>query len=257
MEEGFKAILLEVKEGVGRITMNRPPLNILNIETMQEIVRALESLRSDSRVKVVVIAAQGRAFSAGVEVREHTAEKVGEMVKSFDRIFHLLAATPQPTIALVQGAALGGGCELALFCDMVLASERAQFGQPEIKVGVFPPIAAIMLPRLIDRKRALELILTGESIDAQEAARLGLVNQVVPEDKLEETLGALLKKLTSLSGPVLRITKKAVYQGLDADWRELLERVDRIYLEELMATEDTEEGLRAFLEKRGPVWKER
>jgi cyclohexa-1,5-dienecarbonyl-CoA hydratase len=160
-------------------------------------------------------------------------------------------------MALVDGMALGGGCELATFCDMVIASERATFGQPEIKVGVFPPVAALVFPQLIGRNRALELLLTGDVIDAAEAKALGLINKVFPTQAFRRQADEFIGKLTSLSASVLKLTKQAVDRGLYANWRDGLVSVEKLYLGELMKTEDAREGLNAYLEKRKPTWKNR
>lgn len=250
-------IILEKTNATAKLTINRPPLNVLDIATLKEMNAALEEVQADTGVKVLILAATGRAFSAGVDVKDHTADKVDEMIHTFHRTFHLLDALEVPTVAAVQGAALGGGCELALFCDLVVAAEGASFGQPEIKVGVFPPVAAVMFPRLMGRKKALELLLTGETIDAREAERLGLVNRVVPAEELDAAVEELVGKLTALSGAVLRLTKRAVRRGLDAPFDDALAAVEKIYLGELMRTEDAHEGLAAFMEKRKPVWKNR
>jgi cyclohexa-1,5-dienecarbonyl-CoA hydratase len=164
--------------------------------------------------------------------------------------------TPALSVASVQGAALGGGCELALYCDLVLASEKAKFGQPEIQVGVFPPIAALIFPRITGRKKALELILSGETINAPEALSLGLINKVVPNETLEQELEKFCGKFLSQSGLVLTLTKKAFNAGLMDKQDQGLKAIEKIYLQELMKTQDAEEGLKAFLEKRKPVWKE-
>jgi cyclohexa-1,5-dienecarbonyl-CoA hydratase len=155
----FGHIRFDVSDGVARLTLNKPPVNVLNIAMMREINTALEGLDGDPAVKVLVFeAAEGsKAFSAGVDVSEHTADRVGEMIEVFHRIFRLLDGLEVPTVAVVGGAALGGGCELALFCDMVIASEKASFGQPEIQVGVFPPIAVVALPGIVGPKKALEI----------------------------------------------------------------------------------------------------
>lgn len=254
MVTDFQNIVFKKKEGLARITLNRPPLNILNIAMMKEVNIALEDVRDDPDVKILIIKGEGKTFSGGVDVKEHTANKYEEMLNAFHQMFRLLISLPQPTLAVVNGSTLGGGCELALFCDLVIASETAKLGQPEIKVGVLPPIAAIIFPRLIGRKKAMELILTGNVISAEEAWRLGLVNQIVPEDKLEETVDNLAQKLLGLSGVVLRLNKRAIYQGLDTDFEEVLQKVENVYLQELMSTKDAIEGLQAFLEKRSPVW---
>src|SRR3989440_2492124 len=187
MTKEYQSIRFNIVDRVARITFARPPLNVFNIAMMGEIGEALNQCVSRREVVAIVFdaAADARAFSAGVAVEEHAPETIFQMLDSFHSIFRALAQISKPTIAVVDGAALGGGCELVAACDIVIASERATFGLPEIKLGVFPPVAAIMLPRIIGEKRARELILTGDTIDAAEALRLGLVNYVVPCDKLE------------------------------------------------------------------------
>jgi cyclohexa-1,5-dienecarbonyl-CoA hydratase len=251
----YQHISFNVASGVARLTLNRPPLNVLNIAMMREINLALDSL-DQATIKVLVLSAEGKAFSAGVDVTEHTADKVGEMIEVFHGLFRRLERLDVPTLAIVQGAALGGGCEVALFCDLVLASDKAKFGQPEIKVGVLPPIAAVMLPRLVPHKKALELLLMGETIDAAEAHRLGLVNRVVPADQLQAATDEMIGKLAALSGVVLRMTRRAARLGGQGTFGEALGQVESLYLDELMKTHDANEGLAAFLEKRPPVWKD-
>lgn len=252
----YQTINFQVDGPVARLTLNRPPLNIINIPMMAEMVEAVASLREQPDVKVLVIeaAAGSKAFSAGVDVTDHTANKVHDMIHGFHRLFRLLADLSIPTLAVVNGAALGGGCELAIFCDMIVASERAKFGQPEIKVGVFPPMAAVMLPRLIPHHRALELLLTGETIEAAEAYRLGLVNRVAPPEALAAAAQELVAKLAALSGSVLRYTRKAAWLGASGSFPEALAAVEKLYLEKLMQTHDAHEGLAAFIEKRPPEW---
>lgn len=253
----FKNIQMEIAEGVARLVLDRPPLNVLNIEAMVEMNQALEELKRDEALKVLVISGKGKGFSAGVDVADHTEEKVEEMLRQFHDVFFKLSDFQPVTLAQVHGAALGGGCELALFCDLIIASADAKFGQPEIKVGVFPPIAAIVLPRLIPEKRASEVLLTGDVLDAQEAFKLGLVNQVVPADELVRATEALIARLKEKSGVVLKLTKKAFKAVKPLDFKAAVKRAEEIYLKELMATADAREGLAAFLEKRKPVWKER
>ena len=251
----YKNIIVNITSGIGEIIFNRPPLNVLNIEMMKEINDALKVFASNHELKVITITGSGKAFSVGVDVSEHTKEKVREMISVFHEIFHNLNEISVPTIAVVNGAALGGGCEVAIFCDLVIASERAKFGQPEIKVGVFPPIAAVMFPRLMDQKKALELILTGDVITAEEAKALGLVNQILPADGFEDKKNEFINKFTSLSGAVLKLTKKSVYQTIGLNYPEAIKSVEDVYLNELMVTNDANEGLQAFLEKREPIWK--
>ena len=161
-----------------------------------------------------------------------------------------------PSIAVVNGSALGGGCELALYCDMVIATEKSKFGQPEIQVGVFPPIAALIFPRMIGRKKAMELILAGDTVSAQEALAMGLINKVVPETSLVQEANAFIEKFKKLSGIVLRMAKEATLAGLNDDMDKGLKVIEKIYLDRLMKTNDALEGLKAFLEKRKPTWKD-
>lgn len=252
----FKNILLEKREGVAEITINRPPLNILNIETLRELNAALEDIKKDDSVSVVILRGAGeRAFSAGVDIRDHMPGRVEELLEAFHEIFFSLNDLDRLTIAVVNGYALGGGCEVAAACDMVIASERSEFGQPEINAGVLPPPATVLFPKLIGRRKTFELILTGDRIDAKEAERIGLVSRVVPAEKLEETVDELVGKLKEKSPVVLRLTRRAIYCSFDLDFRRALAKVTDVYLGSLMNTEDAVEGLRAFLEKRKPVWK--
>ena len=254
----FRHIILEKRNGVARLTLNKPPLNVLDIAMMREIGTALAELGDDSSLKVLVFqAAEGsKAFSAGVDVSDHTDEKVGEMIEVFHRIFRLLDGLEMPTVAVVGGAALGGGCELVLFCDMVIASEKASFGQPEIQVGVLAPVAAVALPAMIGLKKALEMLLTGDRIRAEAAERMGLVNKVVPTQELDAATDELVAKLAGLSGAVLRLTKRAVRAGTVGGFAEGLAAVEELYLGPLMATKDSHEGLAAFMAKRPPAWKD-
>jgi cyclohexa-1,5-dienecarbonyl-CoA hydratase len=192
-----------------------------------------------------------------VAIEDHTPDKVPEMLERFHGVFRLLQSIAAPSVALVDGMALGGGCELAVFCDMVIASDRATFGQPEIKVGVFPPVAAVLFSHLIGRNRALELLLTGKTIDAAEAKAIGMINQVYPADSFRENADKFIRSLTSLSARVLKLTKRAVDQSLYTSVPDGIAGAEQLYLVELMKTEDAHEGLAAFLERRKPVWKNR
>jgi cyclohexa-1,5-dienecarbonyl-CoA hydratase len=251
----FKHIQTEMKDGVAILTLNRAPLNIFNIEMMEEINTYLEGLKEEKSLKLLVIQALGKAFSAGVDVGEHLGDLVYKMIEVFHRIFRSMDALKAPSLSVVDGAALGGGCELALYCDMVIATERSKFGQPEIQVGVFPPIAALIFPRMIGRKKAMELILSGETISAQEALTLGLINKVVSEASLHQEVYAFVEKFKKLSGLVLKLAKEATLAGLNDDMDKGLKAIEEIYLGRLMKSNDANEGLKAFLEKRKPTWK--
>jgi len=244
-----------VENGVGRLTLDRPPLNILSIAMLREMLSIVKQAAAGQRLKALVLRAEGTVFSAGVDVADHTPEKVGEMIPLFDQTCVSLAEFPAPTLAAVQGSALGGGFELVSCCDLVVASELARFGQPEIKLGVIAPVAALRLPRQIGGHRAAELLMMGTTIDATKAFEMGLVNRLVPADQFEATVEVIINELTSLSAAALRACKRAVRLGTD-EWVGL-KAVERLYLEELMATQDAQEGLAAFLEKRPPVWTDR
>jgi cyclohexa-1,5-dienecarbonyl-CoA hydratase len=253
----FKSIKFQIQDRVARITFVRPPLNVLNIAMMREIGDALSECIPRRDLAAIVFAAEpgARAFSAGVAVEEHVPATVFQMLEAFHSIFRVLRQLAKPVIAVVDGPALGGGCELVAACDIVIASERARFGQPEIKLGVFPPVAAILLPRIIGERRARELILTGDLIDAAEALKLGLVNYVLPSTELEQKTENILAKLRELSGSSLAMTRAALDLGGTGDFDAALAEVENLYLHELMKTEDAQEGSRSFLEKRKPEWR--
>jgi cyclohexa-1,5-dienecarbonyl-CoA hydratase len=251
----YKTIIVEEKDMIGRITFNSPPLNVLNIEMMKEINQAIKELQG-KKLKVLILNANGKAFSAGVDVSDHTKEKVKGMIQIFHDIFTNLLKIKAPTVALVNGAALGGGCEVATFCDIVIASEKSKFGQPEIMVGVFPPVAAAIFPKLMWSKKALELMLTGEIIRANEAKELGLVNHILPVEDFEvQAEKFITEKLANNSAVILQLTKRAFIEGATHNYSESIKKIEDIYLNELMKTCDANEGLTAFLEKRPPVWK--
>jgi cyclohexa-1,5-dienecarbonyl-CoA hydratase len=257
MTKEFEHIKFSIDDRIARITFARPPLNVFNIIMMREMCEALnECLPLQDLAAIVFDAVPGsRAFSAGVAVEEHVPETVFQMLDSFHTVFRLLAQISRPVIALVDGPALGGGCELVAACDIVVASDRARFGQPEIKLGVFPPVAAILLPRVIGEKRARELILLGDMIDAAEALRLGLVNYVVPGVELEPKLQVVLAKIRDLSAAALAMTRSALDLGGQTSFQSALTEVENLYLNELMRTEDANEGVRSFMEKRKPEWR--
>jgi len=253
MNNGKETIQLRLDDRAAWITLDRPPLNILNISMMQALDAALE--RAISKCDFVIFqGAGGKAFSGGAEICDNTTEGVKKMLSAFHTVFRRLAAADCVTIAAVHGHCLGGGMELATFCDFVLAAESAQFGQPEIKLGCFPPVAMVTLPQLIGVRAAAHLILTGEQIGTAEACRLGLVTRVVPDGELPGAVDKLLEKLRKLSPAVLKLTRRTLGRIHSADFAEQLETVERVYLSELMKSRDAREGIAAFLEKRAPFW---
>jgi cyclohexa-1,5-dienecarbonyl-CoA hydratase len=259
MSDPYQYIHFNIEDRVARVTFARPPLNIFNIAMMREINDALNQCTPRREIVAVVFAAASecRAFSSGVAVEEHAEATIFQMLDSFHAIFRTLEQLSRPTIAVIDGAALGGGCELVAACDIVIASERARFGQPEIKLGLFPPVAAVLLPQVIGDKRARELILTGELIEAAEAMRVGLVNYVLPSNQLEQKAIELLSKLRDLSASALEHAKRAMDVGRGRSLDAVLLEVENMYLHELMKTHDATEGINAFVEKRKPVWRDR
>jgi cyclohexa-1,5-dienecarbonyl-CoA hydratase len=251
----MKYISTEIDGGLGTITLDRAPLNILNITMMNEINDTLRDWHEQTDLRVVLFNAHGESFSSGVEVAEHIGDMAPKMIESFHGMFRLMESLGAVTVSSVHGLCLGGGCELAIFCDLVIADETARFGQPEIKLGVLPPIAVQIMPRIIGRKAALDLILSGRIVSAQEAMDMGLINKVVPRGDLTKETDKFIEPYLSLSAEVIRVTKKAIKAGLMDDLEPSLKVIEDIYLNELMRTADAREGLQAFVEKRKPRWK--
>ncbi len=238
------------------VTLDRPPLNILDIAMMRELDHALTDVLKHSDL-IVFEGAGAKGFSAGAEVKDHTPDRVTDMLRAFHAIFRMLARADCATVAAVHGVCLGGGCELATFCDFVVTTESAKFGQPEIKLGCFPPVAVVTFPALIGLRAAMDLILTGRTISAAEAKQLGLVSRVVPDSALADSVNSLLKEIGELSPTVVKLARRELWERIGMDFEKSLGDAEQIYLEELMQTEDAQEGIRAFLEKRAPVWQGR
>lgn len=242
---------------VATVVIDRQPLNILDLATIERLDAALAALASDDLQLVFLRGAGARAFSAGVAVQDHTPDKVGRMLELLHGAVRRLDELPAVTVAAVQGHCLGGGMELALACDLVLATDDARFGQPEIELGCFPPVAAALYPRRIGAARTLELILTGRTLSAAEAEGLGLVTWRVAEGGLDLGVARVTADLTAKSAAVSRLAKRAVRAGRDLPFPASLAETERIYLGELARTADMEEGLAAFLAKRPPEWRHR
>jgi cyclohexa-1,5-dienecarbonyl-CoA hydratase len=243
---------------VAILTIDRPPLNILDIPTIDRLGEAVAELAADPDLLVIVLRGAGeRAFSAGVAVQDHTPDRVGPMLDSLHGTIRRLRDLDAVTIAAVEGHCLGGGMELAMACDLVIASDDARFAQPEIELGCFPPVASALLPQRIGAGLALDLALTGRTLFAEEAERVGLVTRRVPAGTLEAAVREIAERIASRSAPVVRLTKKAVRAGRDLPFLAALAETERIYKEELLPLADVEEGAAAFLEKRRPVWKHR
>jgi len=250
-------ILAEINGDTALLTINRPPLNILDLATIRLLRSRLEELLNSTVVSVVEIHGTDSVFSAGVEVRDHFPERAPEMLREFHALIRSVLYAPVPVIAVVRGHCLGGGMELALASDFVVAAEQASFGQPEIRAGCFAPVASVLLPLLLPGKKALELLLTGEAISGAEAERLGLVNRVAPVSALDDAVADLRSKLLAQSPAVLALARKAARLGSRASFESALREAERIYLDELLTTDDAVEGLQAFVDKRKPEWKGR
>ena len=246
-----------VEKRVATLTLRRPPLNILDIALCRALTSDIHGLAGLDEVGVLVLAGAGKAFSAGVDIAEHKPPTAHDSLHAFHDLCRAILEFPRPTIARVHGAALGGGCELVLACDLAIAAASARLGQPEIQLGVFPPFAAVLLPRLAGRRAAMETILWGEPLPAGEALRLRLVSEVVPDDRLDARVAERAARAASLSGVALRATRKAIRRGAIGPIDDALRAVEEQYLRDLMRSDDAVEGLDAFLEKRPPVWRHR
>jgi cyclohexa-1,5-dienecarbonyl-CoA hydratase len=254
MQEGIR---VSIDGPVARITLHRPPLNVVTTEMLRDLAEAFDTAAADTEVRVVRLDAEGKVFCAGVDVADHAGEALPPMMDALVAYFDAVGRVPVPTVAVVQGAALGGGCELMLGTDLCLASEKASFGLPEIRLGVFAPPASVLLPRIIGERRSLGMLLTGEAIPAVVAEGMGLVNRVFPIEGFDEAVNEWFDRLLSLSGAALRHAKRAVLVARGKPEAEAHRDLVRLYLDELMKTEDAEEGIRSFLEKRPPTWKHR
>ncbi len=246
---------VELRASVVRIVLRNPPLNVIDIPMMEELVQALPEIEKRNDVAAIVLSGEGKAFSAGVDVAAHTPDKVEEMLSKFHAVIRALVESKKVTIAAVHGHCLGGGAELAMVCDVIYTTASAQWGFPEIKLGCYPPVACTALGALIGQKHASELILTGRTITGSRAAEIGLVTQAVPDHDLHAAIEQVLEELVRLSPAALRATKRALFGWDSMHFDKGLARAEKIYLEELLKTADAQEGIRAFMEKREPRWK--
>ena len=254
--ENQRSITTKIQEGIFYLTLDRPPLNVMDIPMLEQLESSLEAAAKDEAVRVLVLEAQGKVFSAGVDVADHTPDKVDRMIPLVDGVCRALADFPVPTIAVVHGHALGGGCELVLCCDLAVMAESATIGQPEIQLAMVAPVAALRLPYLVGYRVAAELMLSGRRLAAGEALQAGLVNAVVPQEQVSKWALEQAKWIAGLSQVATRLVKQALRMGFGR-WAEAMPEMERLYLEDLMNSQDAQEGLAAFMEKRRPVWKHR
>ena len=255
MREPKVCLTFEHEDRVARVTLAAPRANILDAEMMGDLESVLEQLHRRSGLHAIVFSGEGPNFSFGASVEEHLPEKIGPTLRRLHELLRRMIDLPTATIAAVRGRCLGGGFELALACDLILAEENAQFGCPEIKLGVFPPAASAMLPIRIGSGPAASLVLTGESWTGVEAASRGLAARTAREGELEAELAAWLEKSFLPHSPVaLRHAAWATRRGMTVALIGDLPFFESHYLEDLMAEPDAVEGIRAFLEKRRPRW---
>ncbi|MCG6910599.1 MAG: enoyl-CoA hydratase/isomerase family protein [Deltaproteobacteria bacterium] len=252
-----QTIKLEKSEGVAGITLDRPKHNVFNIDMMRKFCDTLEDVGRDDSLKCVVLYGAGASWCAGVDVGDHRPEMAPDMIATFNRSLTLIENLGVPSIAAVHGACLGGGMEYAIACDVVIASKRATFGQPEVKLGFLPPYAAIRLPKLVGTAKAIEICTSGKIYAADEAQSMGFVSQSVEDDEFTETVVRMIKEIQASSPLILRLNKRAVNRHLGMSAGDALEGVSDLFLNTLMKTEDTLEGIASFYEKRKPEWKNR
>ncbi len=253
---GFKQIKFDASSYAARITLNTPPYNVLTVPLMNEMAEAIESLNGRGDIKCIVLdSSSPKAFSAGISLEDSRPDRVFQTLEAFNGVFQAITEISKPLIVVVNGPAIGAGSELVAFADMVIATPNARFAQPEVKMGVFPPFAAVMLPALIGPKKTYELILTGQALTAEDAYALGFVNQVVPEADLERAVDDIVARIGEFSAPVLEMTKSVIASSVGMPLNQAMKKSQDVYLNQLMALEDVQEGLRARLEQRKPVWK--
>ena len=247
-------VSIESAPPVARLRLTNPPLNVIDIPMMRDLSDLLAEVEGRDDISIILFEGDARAFSAGVDVKAHLPEQVREMLTGFHAVIRAVVASRKITIAAVQGTCLGGGAELAAVCDMVYTARDANWGFPEIKLGCYPPVAAVALPALVGQKRAAELILTGRQISGDEAVAIGLANRSARSEELgvvvEETIGEIKK----MSPAALALAKKSIYAWEAIHFDKGLALAEKIYLEELIATDDAREGIAAFLEKRPARW---
>ena len=253
----YETILVESRDGVGLITLNRPKaLNALSSALIAEVSKALDGFEADEKIGAIVITGSEKAFAAGADIKEMSSLSymdayLGDFITPWDRV----SQCRKPVIAAVAGYALGGGCELAMMCDFILAADTAKFGQPEITLGVMPGAGGSQrLTRFVGKSKAMEMCLTGRMMDADEAERSGLVSRIIPADELVEEAFKTAKKIADFSLPIVMMTKESINRSYETSLSEGL-RFERRLFHSMFAIEDQKEGMQAFVDKRKPQFK--
>jgi len=248
----YTRIAVELRPPAARITLNNPPLNVIDLRMMEELRAALEQVETHPEIGAIIFAGSENAFSAGVDVAAHTPDKVRGMLADFHSVIRSLVSHSKLTIASVRRHCLGGGAELALMCDIIYASPDSVWGFPEIKLACYAPVASVALSAIVGQKLAAELLLTGRTLSGGEALAAGLVNGLA--DDPETLVADCIQRVSQLSPVALRIAKKAFYAWDSIHFDKGLARAEQIYNDELMKTADAQEGVAAFLERRRPKW---
>jgi cyclohexa-1,5-dienecarbonyl-CoA hydratase len=255
--DDFQFVRFLVQGEIARLTLDRPEHNLLNERMLAELASGINKLAEQSEIKLIILDSAAKTFCGGIELDEYTPRRVFQLLDAFHGAFSAMLDTSKPMLVIVNGPASGGGAELAALGDLVIATPNARFAQPEIKLGVFPPLAAAILPNILGPKIASELVLTGESMTAERARELGLVNWLVPENELQKKVDEVVARVTAQSGPVLTMAKKAIIGSIGLPLRDGVRNSMKVFLNELAELEDSQEGLRALVEKRSPKWKNR
>jgi cyclohexa-1,5-dienecarbonyl-CoA hydratase len=255
--DDFNFVKFRIEGQVAHLRLDRPTQNLLNERMLMEIASGISSVSEKRDVKMILLDSAGKTFSGGIELGEYTQRRVFQLLDAFHTAFSAMMDTSKPVVVVVNGPALGGGAELAALGDLVIATPNARFAQPEIKLGAFPPLAAAVLPYILGPKLSLELVLTGEAMTAERAKELGLVNWLVSEEELVTKVDEVVGKVTAQSGAVLTMAKKAILGSLGMPLRDGVRNSMKVFLNELADLEDSQEGLRALVEKRAPKWKNR
>jgi cyclohexa-1,5-dienecarbonyl-CoA hydratase len=248
----FTRITVELQPPAARLTLNNPPLNVIDIPMMEELRAALEQIEARSEISVVVLAGSERAFSSGVDIAAHMPDKVRGMLTDFHSVIRSVVSSSKVTVASVRRHCLGGGAELALVCDIVYASPDSVWGFPEIKLACYAPVASVALSAIVGQKLAAELLLTDRTLTGEEALAAGLVNDLAEDP--ETLVAECVQRVSQLSPAAVRIAKKAFYAWDSMHFDKGLMRAEQIYNDELMKTADAQEGVAAFMERRRPKW---
>lgn len=250
----YEFVRIVSKEAQATLWLDHPPVNVLNIQTMEEIIAALREISKDEGLRLLIVRGSGKCFSAGMDISEHLPDKAEQMIHKMHSMMTTFASLEIPTMSVIHGSAFGGGLEFAAIADLCYATADSKIGVPEIKLGVFPPLAIAHFPELIGIRNAYDLILTGRTIDAAEGLQIGLLNGVFRSQHIEMEIQEIADRFLAHSKASMRFTKRAL-QRCTSNTMEKLQLAEDVYLDELMRTEDALEGLKAFLEKRKPNWR--